>query len=319
MTVKNWLTSLQEKVVYFAPDGKRYNLHDPSGRAVLSMNGWGMPQVDYAETRGPFQHGTTPLTVRLGAREIEVNIAYARCSRDEYWASRAALMDALRVSRTDVNNPSPGYLRWYRSDGTIRQVDVLIKSGPEFPAGKGWNSFGFEDTLVFKAFDPIIYDPTQGSDYESGFGCTPEERLVFPFSFDYGHLAFGGSYCDVTKTATINYTGTWQSYPTIVLTGAMTDAIILHNQTGKKIEFKDYTLPSGRVVTIDLAYNSKTVTLDDGSSLLAYISDDSALGDFAILPDPLVAGGVNTISIIAANADTNADATISWYVNYKGI
>lgn len=308
MSVRNWLVSNHEKIQYISPDGISYNLHDPAKKSIIQMEGWGMPAAEIAETRGPFQHGSDPLTIRMPKREIVMSIRHNGCNRNEYWGNREGLIDALRLNRTSLNNPSPGKLRWYRADGKIRQADVLILQGPKFnPSTSGWDEYNYTDELRFLAHNPILYDPRQVTESFDDLGCTIIEELVMPFSFGGGSVVFGGTTCNATNILSVNYMGNWQEYPTIELYGPADNFSITHGQTGLKIELEDYSVLAGDKVTFDLLYGRKFVTLfSTGENLLGYISEDSSLGSFAIEPDPVVAGGINdfTVSIDNGTGDT---------------
>lgn len=321
MTVRNWLFSNHEKVQYISPDGVKYNLHDPTKKSLLMMAGWGLPAAEISETRGPFQHGTDSLTIRIPKREITLQIRHNGCDRREYWANRAGLINALRLNRTSVNNPSPGKLKWFRADGTIRQIDVFIASGPNFnPNHRGWDEHSYQDELRFVAHNPIIYDPAQQTASFDDLGCTIVEQLIFPFNFGGTSLEFGGTTCNALNTISFTYEGNWQEYPYIEVYGPANNFSITHIQTGLKIELEDYALAEGDKIIFDLRYGRKLVTLfSTGASLLGYISEDSDLGSFAIEPDPVVENGENGFSVSIDNGTGTTLVVFNYYNRYVGI
>lgn|SRR5574341_103702 len=318
--VKNWIVSIDEKVVYVSPDGRRYNLHDPARKSVLKMSGWGLPSAEIADSRGPFQHGTNPLTIRIPIRPVTVDIYHVGCSRNEYWENRIGLINALRLNRTNVNNPTPGNLRWYRSDGQIRQLDVFVTQGPDFDPETARNSFAFRETLEFTAHNPIIYNPTQKQSIFTGLGCTILQQLQFPFSFDLSNIIFGGNVCNATNQRTINYLGNWQEYPLITVVGPADNFRITHDQIGTLIDL-DYSIPAGESVVFDLRYGRKTVTLGSNPkiSLLGYISTNSDLGTFAIESDPIVVNGINSFTVSIDNGTPATQIRMNYYDRYVGI
>lgn len=318
--VKNWLTSIDEKITYISPDGERYNLHDPARKSVLRMTGWGLPSAEIADSRGPFQHGSNPLTIRIPTRRVTLELYHVGCTRDEYWQNRIGLVDALRLNRTNVNNPTPGNLRWYRSDGQIRQLDVFITQGPEFDPETSRNSHAFRETLEFTAHNPIIYNPTQKLASFSGLGCTILQQLQFPFSFGASNIIFGGSSCNATNQRTISYLGNWQEFPRFEVIGPANNFRIDHDQTSAFISL-DYNIPAGDSVVFDLRYGRKTVTLgsNPNTSLLGFISTDSDLGTFAIEPDPIVSGGVNSFTVSIDDGTGATTVNFSYYDRYVGI
>ena len=118
---------------------------------------------------------------------------------------------------------------------------------------------------------------------------------------------------------TIPYVGTWLTYPKIIITGPLNDAVITNLGTGEKLEL-DYNIPAGRIVTIDLAYGVKTVTDDLGNNLIGVLSSDSDLATFHIAPDPEVYSGVNFISSVGTGESIGTtQLEIQFYNRYFGI
>lgn len=320
MTVRNWLFSNHEKVQYISPDGVKYNMHDPAKKSILSMTGWGLPAAEIAETRGPFQHGSDPLTIRIPKREISMNIRHNGCDRNEYWSNRLGLIDALRLNRTSVNNPSPGHLKWFRSDGTIRQVDVFITYGPNFNLSqRGWDEHSYQDTLKFLAHNPIIYDPSQITSIFTNLGCDLIQQLVFPVTIGTSGFLFGLNQCNAINTRTINYAGNWQEYPLITVRGPARNFKITNTETGLFV-LLEYVIKPEEQVTFDLRYGRKTVFNNYGENLLGYISTDSDLGSFALEPDPIVPNGINTFETSIDNGNnTDTQVILKYYNRYIGI
>lgn len=319
--VRNWRPLLREKIVYITPDGNVYNLHTQTPKSVLKMSGWGMAQAEYGLTKGPYQHGLTVLTARLMQRQITVEIRHRGCNRTEYWSNRAGLVDSLRINRTNVNFPQPGHLRWYRADGTIRQVDVFLEHGPDFNTlgNDAWDEFSFNDVLDFKAYNPVIYDPNILTGSITDFTCTNVAALTFPFSFGGSSLTFGGTVCESTQNLVINYLGNWPEYPVITIQGPATDPRITHVETGNIIAFDGYTIATNELVTIDLSYSRKTINSSLNGNLLGYLSTDSTLGQFSIEADPTAAGGVNTYQIIIQSGSAATVVTFTYYSRFAGI
>jgi hypothetical protein len=117
----------------------------------------------------------------------------------------------------------------------------------------------------------------------------------------------------------IPYAGTWLSYPKIIITGPLNDAVITHLETGEKLQL-DYHIPAGRVVTIDLAYGEKTVKDDLGTNLIGVLTSDSDLATFHIAPDPEVSGGLNHISVVGTGESVGVTQVEIQFLNrYFGI
>lgn len=301
----------REYTDYIAPDGTLYPLHVPAaiGRWVISEAEYGMPPVEYSTTTGPAQHGETVRDYRLTPRTVQLLIRQQFCGRSEYWSGRAGLLDAIRPNRQVLFTAAqPGVLRKTLPDGSRRSLEVFITQGPRFePRSAGiWDEFAFQEVLRFTAYNPVWYDPTQKS---SSF--TPDNALVFPITFP---ITFGA----LDDTNNIAYAGTWFEYPTIELTGPMLSPRIENLTTGEVIQLT-YEIPAGDVVTIELAYGSKTVTDSNSVNLIGTVTTDSDLADFHLAPDPEAPGGVNQVQITAGGISAASGAVVSWYNRYIGI
>lgn len=296
---------------YRTPDGVLYDLSNFELRWLLSQSGEGMPPIDYRTQRGPFQHGVTLLDYFLKPRVVQAVAQRQATCRQDYWDMRADMLNYLRPNRQAANTLAPGQLRKIMPDGTTRDLDVLIQSGPGFEGrGADWEEWSVQELLRFTAFDPVFYDPTQQS---LTFILAATNNLVFPITFP---IQFGGSVLDYVQTVT--YAGTWLSYPSIILTGPLNTAIVENQTTGESITFT-YNIPAGRVVTIDLAYGAKTVADDLGTNLIGNIDPASDLATFHLAPDPEAAGGVNTLHLTASGLTGDSGISLIWYARYIGI
>ena len=320
MPVPNMRGPMLEKISYITPDGVEYLLTTGGGKSAVEIEGWGLPIPNIYSTRGPFQHGETLVGIRIPPRSVSLIHYHFDCSRDSYWENRAGLVNALRHNRSGLNAPEPGQLRRYLSDGSIYQLDVLCVRGPKFNSPlNDQRNFSYIEKLDFIAYDPFPYISPAEVETLTGWACTVVQELSFPSTF--GTLAsriFGGSVCSTTQNLPITYTGTWETFPVIVLTGPLTRFRIEHNETGAVLDLSAVLLP-GETATFDLTYGTKTVTKGDGSNLLGYISTDSDLATFSILPDPLVAGGVNTFTIMINDGAGGTTFEMSYFVRFEGI
>jgi hypothetical protein len=320
MPVRNWRDPVTEVLTFITPDGEEYRLNNHNNKMVLSVSGFGLPQPKFSTTQGPFQHGRTPTAIREQPRKIILS-QYTRAGcRDDYWSNRLALVNALRRNRADVNLPEPGALRWNRSDGTIRQVDVYTLKGPVFlPFPNRRTPHSYEEKLQFIAYNPIIYDPEQQSIAQTGFATTSQAELQFPITFDATHIVFN---VVASTTAiwneTLVYAGNWEEYPTITIAGPATNPLIQNLSTGLKIEL-DYSIANGETVTISLQYGTKTIINNFGTSLLGYLTTDSDLATFSLQPDPIVTDGNNIIQITTTFSTGATSVTLSYFNRYIGI
>lgn len=303
---------IQEFTEYITPDGESFDLSAlvRHGRWVLSQQGWGSPSSRHLSIRGPSQHGEQFKRYYLEARTIQLLVRHDFCSREEYWGGRQALVTAIRPNR---QNADAGTLRRRLGDGTVRDLSVHLEQGPGFTPTRGgmWDQWGFTEMLRFIASDPVLTDPTLRT-----VTFTPETltNLVFPITFP---ITFGSTLLDDTQN--ITYQGSWHSYPVFVLTGPLQNPIIT-NQVGGEVVELNYNIPSGRVVTIDLAYGVKSVTDDLGTNLFGTLDPESDLEQWHLDPDPQASGGVNPVRVQATGAvPGESSIEVQYYDRYVGM
>jgi hypothetical protein len=299
---------------YITPDGEEYQF-DTNVRFLLSEEGLGMPGIEYITQKGPFQHGETLIDFRLSPRIIQMLIRNNGCSRDEYWANRRLMMNMLRPNRQLTGSMSPGVLRKKFSDGSVRDIQVLVESGPVFSAKNlnSWDEWGIQESIRFVAFDPTFYDPVIKSVNSGNVVVSDPNNWVLSFSFA---MIFGTSL--VISLSSVTYNGTWSSFPTITLEGPMNNFSIQNSSTGELIEYTRNIL-AGEIVVISLEFGNKTVTDGTGNNLIGFISPESDLETFHIAPDPEVPGGVNDIYVNAVSLTIESRVTISYYERFIGI
>lgn len=297
----DWTREILEFHQYITPDGIVYDFHNESkhGRWILNATGWGMPPIDFITQQGPFQHGANVRDFFLEPRIIQLLIEQEFCDRDAYWSGRNSLLDAIRPNRFYYlyRQVVAGKLRRLLSTGEIRDLDVFIQAGPEFGRQLGqWNEWGFRELLRFVAYNPVVYNP--------------EQQTQSNWSLPNGA---------VDDTQDVTYEGTWEEYPTLVITGPLNNPYITNITTNQHIALT-YNIPNGRVVTITLTYGAKTVTDDLGNNLIGVVTTDSDLAEFRLAPDPEAYNGVNRINIQGAGSVLNTtDFEVQWYKRYIGI
>jgi hypothetical protein len=130
-------------------------------------------------------------------------------------------------------------------------------------------------------------------------------------------MLFGSSMMGEDQLTT--YTGTWQTFPLIYITGPMQGPVIRNLSTGEYIAL-DYSVSGGEVVTITLDYGNKTVTNNFGVNLIGIVTSDSDLATFHIAPAPEAVHGENIIRVIGGGAIIGVTKVELWYyTRYIGI
>ncbi len=105
----------------------------------------------------------------------------------------------------------------------------------------------------------------------------------------------------------VTNSGTAPAYPTLTLTGPLTNPYIANSTAGKYMQL-NYTIPSGQTVVIDM-YN-KTITLNGSSSLLSTKATGSDW--WSIVP------GANTITLTTGASGDTGNVVVAFYNAYLG-
>lgn len=322
-------TRERERIIYIRPDiagTKKYLLHAPPSRSVMSEEGFGTPPLEYVTDRAPFQHGESVRSFNLRPRVIQLAIMQNFRNREDYWNGRAQLTEMLRPVALQagthtsgvlggipmvVPSLSPnrrGKLLCYLGNGKKRQIDVLLESGPGFaPPQGGWREWSFTEVLRFIAHDPTWYDPTERI---LSLEATGTSDIVFPITFP---ITFSGS----GASGAAVYLGDWPSAPVIIAWGQFSQVKVENLSTGKQV-----TLIANIAGTHGAVFDfyNKTVTRSDGVNLLGYVTDDSDLTDFLLQPDPIVPGGINNIALtLEGYIPFNRPHFVSWRDRFMAI
>lgn len=330
-------TPRSEFVEYIAPDGGVYEFYTQGGKVgrwVESVSGWGTPPIEYIRNRAPFQHGETVANFFLRPRIITLMIRQQYCDRDSWWSGRGDLLAEIRPNNQPLGgagfpytftfffdtgapvNPAPGRLRRIESDGSLRDLDVFILSGPTFTPHRPrqWDEWGFREMLRFIAYDPVVYDPAQ---QEVVFSEADLIELIFPVTFDANNILFNAGHFEVSQT--IRYVGTWEEYPIITIQGPLNIPVITNVTTGEIITINRNIL-AGQYVIIDLRFGFKTVELDDGTNIIGDVTTNSDLTTFHLEPDPGAVDGDNVITITGGlSLPGITEVRLIYFTRYFGI
>lgn len=298
-----------------------YEFHDQDQLFLYSFSGYGMPQIDYITQQGPYQHGETVLDYRLKPRIIQLVHKRIGGCRENYWDNRSDIINKLRPNMQFANSFGTGRLRKILPDESVRDLRVIIQSGPVFSPRNvdSWMEYDFQETIRFIAHNPILFNPSLES---ANWALSSFNNLIFYESPNWTNRAvfpiwFGGDV--LSEILNITYSGTWLAYPTIIITGPLETPRIYNNTTNEKIQL-DYAVSVGETVTINLEYGQKTVTNNFGSNLIGTISSDSDLASFHIAPYPEAPNGINEFEVVGGGAVLGqTEVRLTWNTNYIGI
>lgn len=273
-------TNLGDVHQIITADGEYWTI--PDRETVFQAYGnYGAPPIEFITRRGYKQHGVTFIDYLLSPRTVSVSLYRKQtCSRSRYWQHRNELHELLRPNR---GGPITLVLR--QASGAKRALKVWANPGAVF-AGQDTNSWNIDEELELIAFDPIWYDPTT---IDQAVLLTVDSSLIFPITFP---ITFGLSGAQFVYP--ITYTGTWQEYPTLILSGPYTTATIVNEATGVSLTMAQGCL-EGDTRTIVLTPGSQSIVDAAGNNKFNDLAPDSDLVNFNIRPNPLVTDGIQTI------------------------
>jgi hypothetical protein len=276
-------------------DGTSYPLDGKTPFYLLEHEGMLTYPLHRISERGHLQNGETDRGYRLDPRIITILVAINGTDREDFYQKRHYLAKMFQPRETS------GQLRW-TLDST-RQIDCHLLELRE-----GQRSYLFQKfSIVLKASDPRWYDPNLVYiNYNLGGG---DDIMEIPLEIPF---IIGLSTLDQSKV--IHYSGDMKSYPTIELTGPLTNPVITNLDTGKKLDFTGTTLTG--TYTIDLGYADNTITDETGENKVPELTTDSDLVEFCI--DPTY-GTTNTIKVEGTGATQDTKIVIKYHNYYIGV
>jgi hypothetical protein len=264
-------------------------LYDPTQILSIQMDlsnyvhdkssGFGIPEINRYFEQGPMQHGATDRGFLLKPRLLTFLVKMRATTPTEFYTRRKAIIDVLRPA---VNN-TPAQLRVTLPDASVWKINVFLTKPPVFIR----NSALSEDV----EFTLIAPDP------------------VWIKHISVTYLQFAQA--DIGTSKILTYTGGWITSPyPFSIRGPLVHPIIENLTAGTKIDL-NYSVIDNKTILIDLRYGYKTI-LYGTTSLLQYLSSDSDLEGFYLLPNPDATDGNNTIKVSGSGQGSNTLVKLGW-------
>lgn len=282
-----------------------YPLSGRNPYAFISLSGCGLPPVRRIKERGPQQHGSTDVGFLLDERMLNLALLITGSSLSDLDQYRDDLAEILKPLESTAIK-----LRVTRDDSAVRQIDCFVAGMVDFP-NTLQERIGSSQLVVaqFEAADPIPYDPTlQNIIFDTSAGSAYFIPMEVPFLYTTGST--------IDRMTSLTYGGKWEVYPKIYATGPAQNLVITNETTGKVLDFTGHTIASGDTYEIDLRYNYKVVTDQDGVRVTDALTDASDLATWRIVPSPTAPGGVNDIRVTAAAATAATSVRFEFYNRY---
>lgn len=253
---------------------------------LLAYGNFGAAPTNFITRQGYKQNSLTEVDFLLQPRTISVTLWHsAACDRQTYWDNRLALHEFLRPNR---NGPLTFTLQ--TPNGDVRSIIVRADPGLVLPSVASTNNnWNIDEQFDFIAFDPTFFDASATT---LALSAASQLQLIFPITFP---ITFGTS-DEFLTTGSLTYAGTWKTFPIITLTGPYTRALIQHVTLGINI-MMSVSIAAGESRVIDLTPGSQSIVDGNGNNKFSELGVGSDLVDFALYPDPEVAGGVQEITV----------------------
>ena len=283
-------------------NGTEYALNDGTYCWARGDDGWGAAHLFRLATSGPQQHGDTDEGFRLNPRIASLILSVNGSS----WAN----MLTRRATLLDIFSPLDSLIiRW---DGIDKQIDGYFAGSMDM-SSRDRAGFVQNIAVTLKCPDPSFYNPTIKLITFGASGGASVFSVPMPVPHGVGAAA-------IDESVGINYAGNWYSYPTIRITGPITDTIITNVTTNEKLDFDGVTIAAGDYYEIDTRYGYKTVLDDSDVNKIADLTEDSDLATFHLQPDSADApGGSNSIEVTGTSVSTATKVELWYYDRYTGI
>ena len=171
------------------------------------------------------------------------------------------------------------------------------------------NDGRIEESLKITAYDPIWRVSPINTSGE--LIPTIAEELVFPIEFP---IIFGGS--GAVFDTTINYEGTWRSYPKFTINGPYNTAAFTNKQNGAMFQMiRPIATGETRIIDLSDPVNGFSVTDGSGNNKIGEMNLTVNFTQFYFVPD-----ATNGIDAVLNGGDiANTKLTIEYYTKYLGI
>ena len=287
--VRNETTGVKTRATQFC-------LQDYSCRAIMSSEGYGMPEVSLIEQTGPYQNGTTLLDYRLQKRAITLEFKGYSSNRLAYWRDRAELLDVFRVNRQPrAGVLGMGVLRKIlppdqsypdgdrRRKGAVRDIRVLLSGGIKYSsdAGAEWDYNSVVGTLELVAPDPTFYDPVANTEVIELAATT---ELAFPktikgWAVSLSAILIGDLSIPYVAYGTANLSATRLTDTIDAI--AVNEILIIDNE---KLVVTNVVITDANTgtLTVTRGYGGTAAAAHNSASLIAVTKDITTVANFAI-------------------------------------
>jgi hypothetical protein len=294
-------------------EGITFSLDDGVYCYYMGDDGLGMSPQHRFSSRGTMQDGDTDRGERMDPRVFRLFLEVDGTSLTDLFEKRNRLISIFKAS----SNPLIFQFNVRIRDEFIWPIyiDAFFVGDMALPSSDR-EGYTQKMAATFKANDPTFYDETASVlsfliAGGSGSGAIP---MAVP-------TAIGAS--TINQVQSIDYQGTWKSYPTLIrITGPITDAVITNQTTGEKLDFTGKTIAAGHYYDIDCRWGYKTVKDETGANKIADLTSDSDLATWhfkEVMPYYGGMSGINSIRVTGSGCTGATRVDITFLTRYLGI
>jgi len=284
-------------------DGEKYTFDDRAGRILLSSQGFGMPPIDYTTQRHIQQQGESVKRWNLGSRRIQIGLM-------SIYSDRGALFDGRR-DLIGFLNPFRGKAKLkLEIKGITWHIEVMYEA--DFGMSSAQQPQSNAQGAVIRL---IAHDPTWKKDTMTvaEASLTSLQNLQFSFMFPF---AFGSSLTNIWQ---VTNSGHLEAKPTITLRGPLQDVVIKNlTDEDKELKLETYLEPR-QIATIYTDWDILRVDGPSGVNWTGYLSENSSLVDFRLLPPWAIEDGVNYVLVYSTVSNSDSRITMEYWERYLGI
>lgn len=284
-----------------------YQLSDSQPFDVVEIDGIDVAANTPITEEGPLQHGKTDKGMYLQPRVVQMLLqAVNRLPPYDNESNRQLFNRMFAPSR------HLGKLRLTYDNGKV--YEIVARCLGNTGAARGLEKDQrLRAGVSFYCPDPLWYNPVMHS---ISFGIAAGST---GFTVPTPVPTFVGTSV-LSQTIVINYDGTFQETPIILVYGPIDDPEITNLATGRKLSFPGTNIAAGDWYTLDLRFGRKFVYANgDENDLRTAELVDSQLATFALEADPEAVDGVNPILVSGASVNSQTQVYMQYFDRYTGI
>jgi len=277
---------------------------------LQSLPNFGNPDIQYTTQTTFFQDGANVTNFVVSPRSLSIpllGLSDEVKTRTDFWNFRKEILRFL----SPVSGPMT--FQMTLDDHVVYELtnvfatNGLSMEGNTFTPDR--NDGRIEESLKITAYDPIWRVSPINTSGE--LIPTIAEELVFPIEFP---IIFGGS--GAVFDTTINYEGTWRSYPKFTINGPYNTAAFTNKQNGAMFQMiRPIATGETRIIDLSDPVNGFSVTDGSGNNKIGEMNLTVNFTQFYFVPD-----ATNGIDAVLNGGDiANTKLTIEYYTKYLGI